>query len=351
MDSTLALLSEARCLSFRRLCASLDTDFEGLTIASRKAKTTKLISPALCRRLQQLDVAYAFARHITRPRVDRLIAAVDAELAALTPCRDTTTIEKSNEIFEIIDDCVNSPESPNSTSTESTRCSSSYTPSGVRDLCKDFEAAHFSIYDDDDDNNGETSDSLPAPGSAVKHLEVPASCASHFSIYDVDDDNNDETSDSFHAPGDAVRHLEVPASCDLGLPEFGVDAKHPEDSEPDGCYLGFLESGVDAKPLEDSEPASCDLGLPVSDVAAKHLEDSEPAICDIDCELIENVIIALYSLARAAANTDEVVACLPTMSATTMAVVYHNWKISDEVDDDPAVCTLLDNMKCIHWLA
>jgi len=235
MDSTLALLSEARCLSFRRLCASLDTDFEGLTIASRKAKTTKLISPALCRRLQQLDVAYAFARHITRPRVDRLIAAVDAELAALTPCRDTTTIEKSNEIFEIIDDCVNSPESPNSTSTESTRCSSSYTPSGVRDLCKDFEAAHFSIYDDDDDNNGETSDSLPAPGSAVKHLEVPASCASHFSIYDVDDDNNDETSDSFHAPGDAVRHLEVPASSDLGLP----------DASGDGELLGIDEEAAD----------------------------------------------------------------------------------------------------------
>ena len=53
---------------FRLLSVALQLDCEGLAIAARKARRSKLITNKTARRLEHLDVALAVSRHITVPR-------------------------------------------------------------------------------------------------------------------------------------------------------------------------------------------------------------------------------------------------------------------------------------------
>lgn len=81
MDAPQLLLdAHGRCL--RMLAAAADEHFEGLAQASRCRRLA--LPPLLRRRLRDLDVAAAYVRHITAPRVTAMLDDLTAALGAAT---------------------------------------------------------------------------------------------------------------------------------------------------------------------------------------------------------------------------------------------------------------------------
>eukprot|EP00969_Alexandrium_andersonii_P060601 2668564-Alexandrium_andersonii.AAC.1 len=81
-DSAIVLLASAHGLALRALCNELGQHYNGLTVAARFASKQKLINGKMCKVLSKLDNAYAFARHITAPKIDHLREELTAMIAA-----------------------------------------------------------------------------------------------------------------------------------------------------------------------------------------------------------------------------------------------------------------------------
>ena len=82
MASAAALICELHGDSLRKLSDALPGDYDGLTTASRAARRAGRISPGLARKLERLDWAFAWSRHITATKSNLFAARVDCELAA-----------------------------------------------------------------------------------------------------------------------------------------------------------------------------------------------------------------------------------------------------------------------------
>ena len=79
--SALAILSELHGQCFRMLALHVG-DTDGLTVAARKAKKSRLVSSGLAKRLERLDVATHYARHATQAKAATFFARFLAELQA-----------------------------------------------------------------------------------------------------------------------------------------------------------------------------------------------------------------------------------------------------------------------------
>uniref|UniRef100_A0A7S4Q602 Uncharacterized protein n=1 Tax=Alexandrium monilatum TaxID=311494 RepID=A0A7S4Q602_9DINO len=75
----LALVSSAHAGSLRRLSRASGLPLQGLAQGAEALRGR--LSKATCRRLRELDVVLAFARHLTVQKVDQFLDALDAELA------------------------------------------------------------------------------------------------------------------------------------------------------------------------------------------------------------------------------------------------------------------------------
>jgi len=86
-DAT-ALVAWAHGQAFRAVSAKLGCELEGLSVASRWARKSKLISQRTGRRLEKLDAALHVTRHISQPKVQYFVQRLFAELEATSlPCR------------------------------------------------------------------------------------------------------------------------------------------------------------------------------------------------------------------------------------------------------------------------
>ena len=136
-----ALLATARGDAYRRICTALGKDFEGLSVAARMAKQAGAITPDLAKKLQRLDTAYAFARHISTPKVESLGRALAAQLSP------------SHSEF-VLSDSEATASSGDCESTSCSNCTATTTTASktvVRDLVRDQEVSVFSLYDSDCD--------------------------------------------------------------------------------------------------------------------------------------------------------------------------------------------------------
>ena len=79
MTSVVGLLADAQHASLAALSQVLAQDYEGLTVAARAAKRAGRIPAALAKKLERLDVAAHFARHITAQRVHALVSQINDE--------------------------------------------------------------------------------------------------------------------------------------------------------------------------------------------------------------------------------------------------------------------------------
>ena len=75
-------MADVRGKAFRRLCAVLGRDYEGLASAARFARKAGVINTAWCRRLTRLDEAYAIVRHLSLQRSDRFVSELESFLGA-----------------------------------------------------------------------------------------------------------------------------------------------------------------------------------------------------------------------------------------------------------------------------
>ncbi len=74
------VLAEAHGRAFRGLSAELGFASEGWEVAARRARRCGFIEAGLAKKLERLDTALAFARHVSRPKADDLFAGLEAQL-------------------------------------------------------------------------------------------------------------------------------------------------------------------------------------------------------------------------------------------------------------------------------
>ena len=67
---------------FRLLCGALDQDFVGLTVAARHARRAGRISHQTSKKLERLDAAFAYTRHISVPKARAFLKQVSGELVS-----------------------------------------------------------------------------------------------------------------------------------------------------------------------------------------------------------------------------------------------------------------------------
>jgi len=72
MDAA-GLLATAHGECLRMVCDAMHADFNGLTVAARHARRDQLIDVKMLKTLTQLDIAFAYVRHITLPKDDALL--------------------------------------------------------------------------------------------------------------------------------------------------------------------------------------------------------------------------------------------------------------------------------------
>eukprot|EP00975_Prorocentrum_lima_P031645 6643341-Prorocentrum_lima.AAC.1 len=75
------LLADLHGDLLRLVAAETGMHFAGLQVAA--AKLRGMLSPQLCKKLRQVDVAYNVSRHLTLPASNGLVALVAAELGAV----------------------------------------------------------------------------------------------------------------------------------------------------------------------------------------------------------------------------------------------------------------------------
>ena len=75
------LLAGAQHRSFATLSEALGESFEGLTVAARMARRQGLLTPALARQCERLDVAAHFTRHITAQKAQSFLCRLHDEIA------------------------------------------------------------------------------------------------------------------------------------------------------------------------------------------------------------------------------------------------------------------------------
>ena len=80
MSSLVGLFAECQHAALALLAGQLNSNFEGLSAASRVAKKHGLISAATAKQLVRLDGAAHWARHISRQKADLLIRELRTEL-------------------------------------------------------------------------------------------------------------------------------------------------------------------------------------------------------------------------------------------------------------------------------
>ena len=72
-----ALVSLVHGRALRLLCARLQSHFQGLSAAARAARRANLIDSKLQKKLVQLDVTFAFCRHVSEPLVSDFLGMLE----------------------------------------------------------------------------------------------------------------------------------------------------------------------------------------------------------------------------------------------------------------------------------
>jgi len=80
MASVVGLLAQGQQAALAILAERLDTDFQGLSVAARRARKQGIITAATTKRLVALDGAAHFARHVTTKRIESLISGLADEM-------------------------------------------------------------------------------------------------------------------------------------------------------------------------------------------------------------------------------------------------------------------------------
>jgi len=78
-------LSVLRSKCYRILCQALGEDFQGLAIAARRARGSGLIGNALCKKLVNLDTAFAISRHLNSVKGDLMLEELCNAVAGRRP--------------------------------------------------------------------------------------------------------------------------------------------------------------------------------------------------------------------------------------------------------------------------
>jgi len=132
---TVAMIADAHTFALRKLTALMDEDYDGLTVAARKAKRTRRIDGAMAKKLCKLDVAYSVARHITEPKIRKFKADLLKQLHHSTD-GDTSTDEGTG--------ISSGSEAP----TSAPACAAA--APRIRDLLLECDIQRFAIFDEDD---------------------------------------------------------------------------------------------------------------------------------------------------------------------------------------------------------
>ena len=80
LSDAASLLASVHGQALRILSARLGAHYDGLGVASRAARRQGVLGAAMCKKLHNLDVAFAFSRHITGPMVVQFVDKFSAEL-------------------------------------------------------------------------------------------------------------------------------------------------------------------------------------------------------------------------------------------------------------------------------
>ena len=107
MSFAVGLLAEGQHFALSTLCGVLGADYQGLSVAARAACRAQVISKPTSKRLQRLDEAAHWARHVSRQRIDRLGDELSEEIAAAKRAKQEAVTKKAEEVG---DDEVARPE-------------------------------------------------------------------------------------------------------------------------------------------------------------------------------------------------------------------------------------------------
>ena len=105
------MLSSLHGACFRQLSTKLKECHEGLTVAARQGRRQGIITAGLAKRLERLDIAVAYTRHASRPKLQKFLAEFEQQLNGGQKVEETTAEKTTSATPAAATNCVEPLES------------------------------------------------------------------------------------------------------------------------------------------------------------------------------------------------------------------------------------------------